>query len=204
MNLENRRFKVVIVGNPKIGKTSVLLTFSNGKYVNTIYPPPRLDELQQVKDIVVADFACRATLTLWDTSSQPEYDRLRPLAYPRTDIFLIAFSVVDPESFDSVRSKWLPELQLHDPNSTALRVLVGTRCDQRHDIATLDQLNSKNMQPISKNQATTLATEIGCDYVECSSTQYINIDELFSQAVTKLLIEQSKQRRTMSNNCLLL
>lgn len=47
------------------------------------------------------------TLGLFDTAGQEDYDRLRPLSYPQTDVFLICFSVVAPASFENVREKVL-------------------------------------------------------------------------------------------------
>jgi small GTP-binding protein len=45
------------------------------------------------------------SLGLWDTAGQEDYDRLRPLSYPSTDIFLICFSVMNPASFTNVKTK---------------------------------------------------------------------------------------------------
>ena len=73
-----------------------------------------------------AHFECDGipvTLSLWDTAGQEEYDRLRPLSYPQTDVFLLCFSVVAPASFNNVTSKWHPEIKHH--NSTAPIILVG-------------------------------------------------------------------------------
>ena len=47
-------------------------------------------------------------LGLWDTAGQEEYNKLRVLAYTHCDVFLIIFSVVDPDSFINARKKWLP------------------------------------------------------------------------------------------------
>ena len=44
-------------------------------------------------------------LGLWDTAGQEEYNRLRPLAYPNADVFLIIFSVVEPASFTNAVKK---------------------------------------------------------------------------------------------------
>lgn len=45
------------------------------------------------------------TLGLFDTAGQEDYDRLRPLSYPHTDVFLVCFSVVSPASFENVKEK---------------------------------------------------------------------------------------------------
>lgn len=45
------------------------------------------------------------TLGLFDTAGQEDYDRLRPLSYPQTDVFLVCFSVVSTSSFENVKEK---------------------------------------------------------------------------------------------------
>lgn len=45
------------------------------------------------------------SLGLWDTAGQEDYDRLRPLSYPQTDVFLVCFSLVSPASFENVKTK---------------------------------------------------------------------------------------------------
>ena len=44
-------------------------------------------------------------LALWDTAGQEEYDRLRPLSYPESDVILIVFSIDFPVSLANVQDK---------------------------------------------------------------------------------------------------
>lgn len=50
-----------------------------------------------------------------DTAGQPEYDRLRPMSYPQTDVFLVCFAISSADSFASILTKWKPELAHHAP-----------------------------------------------------------------------------------------
>lgn len=44
-------------------------------------------------------------LALWDTAGQEEYDRLRPLSYPESDVILIVFAIDFPPSMLNVQDK---------------------------------------------------------------------------------------------------
>jgi small GTP-binding protein len=47
-------------------------------------------------------------LALWDTAGQEEYDRLRPLSYPETDIIFVCFAIDCPNSLENVMDKVCP------------------------------------------------------------------------------------------------
>ncbi|KAJ1538550.1 GTP-binding protein Rho1, partial [Cladochytrium tenue] len=53
--------------------------------------------------VVVVDlgFDPRIELMMWDTTSNEEFERLRPLSYTDADVFIACFSVDDPSSLDS-------------------------------------------------------------------------------------------------------
>lgn len=139
------------------------------------------------------------SLGLWDTAGQEDYDRLRPLSYPQTDVFLICFSIVSPPSFDNVKAKvrarrrpptcpglthwqWYPEIDHHAPNIPI--ILVGTKLDLREDAATLDSLRQKRMEPVSYEQALVCAREIRAyKYLECSALTQRNLKSVFDEAI---------------------
>merc|ERR1719264_429025 len=89
-------------------------------------------------------------LNLFDTAGQEEYDRLRPLPYVDTDIFLLCFSVVNPTSLVNITEKWIPEINHHRPNTQYL--LVGTKTDLKDDQEIVNKLAQTQMAPVSMRE----------------------------------------------------
>ena len=87
--------KCVLVGDLTVGKTCLLESYKSGAYQEP-YPKMCIDNYSA--NLIVDER--QVNLGLWDTAAQADYDRLRPLAYPQTQVFLVCFSVVDPSSFD--------------------------------------------------------------------------------------------------------
>jgi hypothetical protein len=102
------QLKCVVVGDTQVGKTATLITYTTSIFP-AVYLPRTYDHFQ-------CTLTCRGAsvcLGLWDTVEGPDYhyDRLRVLSYPQTDVFLILFSLDQPESLQRVASKWVPEIK---------------------------------------------------------------------------------------------
>lgn len=82
-------------------------------------------------------------LGLWDTAGQEDYDRLRPLSYPQTDVFLLCFSVISTNSYNNVRDKWWPEVRHYCPDTPV--IVVGTKTDMRTDKQAMAELIKKGI-----------------------------------------------------------
>ena len=66
-------------------------------------------------------------LGLWDTAGQEDYDRLRPLSYPQTDVFLVAFSLISRPSCASTGLPFFPARRRLAAAAVARRLESGAR-----------------------------------------------------------------------------
>ncbi|OXV11708.1 hypothetical protein Egran_00531 [Elaphomyces granulatus] len=133
------------------------------------------------------------TLGLFDTAGQEDYDRLRPLSYPQTDVFLVCFSVTSPASFENVREKWFPEVHHHCPGVPCL--IVGTQTDLRDDLAVREKLSKQKMQPVRKEDGDRMAKELGAvKYVECSALTQYKLKDVFDEAIVAALEPAPKKK----------
>jgi len=191
-----RPIKCVVVGDGTVGKTCMLISYTTdsfpGEYVPTVF------------DNYSAPMVCDGvpvSLGLWDTAGQEDYDRLRPLSYPQTDVFLICFSVVSPSSLENVTSKWCPEIKHHCADAPIL--LIGTKIDLREDKETLQILAENGQAPIKREQGQKLANKIrAVKYLECSALTQRGLKQVFDEAVRAVLRPQPVRRR--QRKCVLL
>jgi cell division control protein 42 len=132
------------------------------------------------------------TLGLFDTAGQEDYDRLRPLSYPQTDVFLVCFSVTSPASFENVREKWFPEVHHHCPGVPCL--IVGTQTDLREDQSVRDKLAKQKMTPVRKEDGERMAKELGAvKYVECSALTQYKLKDVFDEVCLSTLMWNDKR-----------
>ncbi len=105
-----KSLKCVIVGDGAVGKTCLLITHAQGKFPSD-YVPTVFDNYNSIinKDDM------KVCLLLIDTAGQEDYDRLRPMSYPDTHVFIVCYSVDNMNSFHNVSTKWVPEIHEHCP-----------------------------------------------------------------------------------------
>lgn len=176
--------KCVVVGDGAVGKTCMLISYTEGKFPKE-YVPTVFDNYEAT--IIVEDKEVK--FSLWDTAGQEGYARIRTLSYPKTDIFLLCFSVVNHPSFVNVKDRWYAEIKHHCPNVPI--ILVGTKTDLREDEATLEELARQEKTPISAEEAESMVKEIGAlKYLECSALTREGLKYVFDQALTSVVYSQ--------------
>ena len=170
--------KVVAVGDGATDRTEVLISYvRNEEYVPTVFDNYSVNVMVDGRPI---------DLKLWDIAGQLDYDRLRPLSYPKTDVFLLFFSLVNPASFENVRAKWHPELRQHCPDVPI--VLVGTKLDLREDKETIEKLKDEKLAPITYPQGLAMAKDIGAvKFLECSALTTKGLKTVFDEVIRAVL-----------------
>ncbi|TNN64703.1 Rho-related GTP-binding protein RhoA-B [Liparis tanakae] len=117
-------------------------------------------------------------LALWDTAGQEDYDRLRPLSYPDTDVILMCFSIDSPDSLENIPEKWTPEVKHFCPNVPII------------------------LEPVKSEEGRDMAGRIAAfGYMECSAKTKDGVREVFEMATRAAL---QARRGKKSNKCVLL
>lgn len=192
-NGPRQRRKLVIVGTGGTGKTCLLMVYARN-YYPTEYIPTVFEnyvtEMHLEKKIV--------DLALWDTAGQEDYDRLRPLSYPDTDIAVICYSVDDRRSFEQVMSKWAPEVD-HFCEGVP-KLLVGLKADTRTAAMAASEESAKF---VSAEEGQELAYKIGAyRFIECSAKQRDNVDVVFETAVKAIWDREKRLNRNRRRQAL--
>ncbi|CAG0922420.1 unnamed protein product [Notodromas monacha] len=152
--------KITVVGDGNTGKTCMFDNFN--------------------ADVVVDD--TKHNITLWDTAGQEDYERLRPLSYPHTKVFLLCFAVNSRASFENIVHKWAPELKHHCKDAKI--VLVATKTDLR---PTDNNSAADPTEFVSSREGKKLKSRIhAARYVECSAKTRHGLQEVFQEAVRSL------------------
>src|SRR5688572_5058758 len=100
--------------------------------------------------MLIICFVCISSGKKNELIGQEDFDRLRPLSYQQTDVFLICFPVTSPVSFKNVEEKWYPEVHHHCPGVPFL--IVGTKIEKRDKPNVLEKLSRQNMKPVTFEQ----------------------------------------------------
>jgi Ras homolog gene family, member A len=183
------RRKLVIVGDGACGKTCLLIVFSKGTFPE-VYVPTVFENY--VSDVEVD--GRRVELALWDTAGQEDYDRLRPLSYPDSNVILICFAIDSPDSLDNVQEKWISEV-LHFCQGIPI-ILVGCKVDLRNDPKTIEDLRRTSQRPVTREEGEAVAQKIGAlKYLECSARTQQGVREVFENATRAALMVADKPKK---------
>eukprot|EP00055_Hartaetosiga_balthica_P000405 m.136471 g.136471 ORF g.136471 m.136471 type:complete len:194 (-) comp10684_c0_seq1:229-810(-) len=186
MSEESFSRKLVCIGDGTCGKTCLLVSYAHGSFPEKHVPTVFENYVANVTRPMG-----KVELALWDTAGQEDYAHIRPLSYDAAHVFLICFAVDNPDSFDNISTKWIPEMKLYSPKTPY--VIVGCKGDLRKDEVRTKELKSVGQNFVAEDDAEALASKCGSEgYMECSAKLNDGVADVFNWAADLSLMVQPK------------
>ena len=165
---ENASYKVLFLGDPGVGKSSLVLRGTTKKY-NSLYQPTvgfdLLNHIVKINDKVIK-------LQIWDTCGQEEFSMCNQSLFKNATIAIMVYSVISKNTFDNIK-KWVSRVKNLSKENTIF-FLVGNKSDldTQREITFLEgkEYGIKNFQ----------------FFIETSSKSEYNVDILFKELVIYL------------------
>ena len=173
---EEIKYKLIVIGDENVGKTSILKRFKNNLFSPEYEPTVGLD-FQSIP-ILIDDQS--VTLLLYDTAGQEKFKSLIPLYTNEANIILLIYDISNKDSFDNI-GKWFDSLN-NINKEEVIFALVGNKSD-------LD-FNRK----VSKEEAESYANEHHYVFQEVSAMSGEGIQELFMNKLIDQIRTQFIQR----------
>lgn len=120
-------FKVVLLGEGRVGKTSLLLRYVNNIFSDT--QPATIQASYLTKRITIDGTSVQ--LAVWDTAGQERFHALGPIYYRDADAALLVYDITDMDSFTRVKN-WVKELRKMAGKDIVL-VLAGNKVDMERN-----------------------------------------------------------------------
>ncbi|NVM01673.1 MAG: GTP-binding protein [Candidatus Helarchaeota archaeon] len=163
-------FKVVIVGEPRVGKTSLVVKFAKGRFESVYRPTLGVDV---IKHSYQYNSNINLIFTAWDISGQASFKKLRRSYYPNTEGFFVIYDTTHLESFERVND-WVEEIKQYGTRNSIF-ILVGNKID----------LESERV--VSKEKGERKAKELGVFFYETSAKSGRNVNDLFYYLGEKII-----------------
>jgi small GTP-binding protein len=168
-------FKIVILGNAAVGKTSLINQFVEGAFEEDYKPTLGANIIRKDVDIDGEDAQTKIRLIMWDLAGQEKYSVIRSMYFQGCEGALLVYDVTRYNTFDSIKSKWLRDFKKYI-RKKGVYLLIGNKTD----------LSDQRVVPTEKGKD--LAENIQAShFIETSAKLGENIEEAFLLLVKQIL-----------------
>lgn len=182
-------FKLVIIGDPAVGKTSIRRKYlgetTNKEYIYTIGADFATKRLKISKDLSVQ-------YQIFDLAGQQKFDKVRATFYSGVQAAILVYDITDNNTLRNI-PKWIRETKKNNDGTLETFVLVGNKIDLKDKKKSNDVLLKKIQQELSKEMGHNIL------HITTSALTGENIDSLFKKLTYELLVAYSKDSPTIAN-----
>ncbi len=165
-------FKIVLLGDASVGKTSLINQYVEGRFATDYRPSIGVGF--EFKDIFFEKVQAKVRVVIWDIAGQPKYDSQRNTYFSGCQGALIVYDITNASSFDNVRKKWVKDMKTYGKPDAAY-ILIGNKSDL------------VETRVISKEQGERLAGEVNVtSFIETSAKNGNNVEHAFLSLINKI------------------
>lgn len=167
-------FKLLLIGNSAIGKSSLLLRFSDNIFNESFLPTIGVDFKIRTFDLS----SKTVKLQIWDTAGQERFKTITSSYYKGAHGIILVYDITDKQSFKDVEN-WLSEVEKY-ANETVVKLLVGNKCDL------------ESQRQVTFEQGKEFADSLGVKFIETSAKNSINVEKAFFTLAEEIKSKVSK------------
>ena len=171
-------FKLAILGNSAVGKTSLINQYIHKKFEQDYHPSLGVNIV--IKEMIVEEKNAFVKMILWDIAGQEKYDLSRKAFYQGCVGALFVYDVTRPVTFKDVKSKWLKDLKEFG-NKNAAYLLIGNK----------NELTEEKI--VSTEDGEKLAKKMkASEFIETSAKHGGNVEKAFKTLVLSVISNRAK------------
>nr|XP_054589027.1 ras-related protein Rab-3B isoform X1 [Nothobranchius furzeri]XP_054589028.1 ras-related protein Rab-3B isoform X1 [Nothobranchius furzeri] len=169
-------FKLLIIGNSSVGKTSFLFRYADDSFSNSFVSTVGIDF--KVKTVYRNDK--RIKMQIWDTAGQERYRTITTAYYRGAMGFILMYDITNEESFNAVQDCRATQIKTYSWDNAQV-IMVGNKCD----------MDQERVVPHEKGKH--LADQLGFEYYEASAKENINVRQVFERLVDIICVKMSER-----------
>ena len=168
----NYLVKLLMLGDSGVGKSCLMMRFSDGKFPLDIIGTAGID----CKEKVITADGENIKVQIWDTAGQERYSTLTESYYKKAFGILLVYDTTDPKSFSNVDA-WMKSIK-EKANSIVEIVVVGNKIDLVHE------------KKVPTEVAMKFADTYGVPLIEASAKDGTNVEKAFLTLTERIFNNQ--------------
>nr|GMD32144.1 ras-related protein RABC2a-like [Ipomoea batatas] len=165
-------FKILLIGDSSVGKSSLLLSFISHPYFSH-HLSPTIGVDFKIRLLNVGDK--RVKFTIWDTAGQERFGTLISSYYRGAHGIILVYDVTRPETFANLTKIWAKEIERYCTNQDCIKILVANKVDRDDE------------RVVATSEGMAFAREHKCIFYECSAKTSLNVQQCFQELTLKIL-----------------
>ncbi|KAH9961965.1 ras-domain-containing protein [Russula dissimulans] len=163
--------KLLLIGNSSVGKSSLLLRFSDKQWLPEDEASATIGVDFRVHRMEVQ--GRKVKLSIWDTAGQERFRTITASYYRGAQGVILVYDVSSRESFEAL-PRWLEELENYVPPEV-VKIVVGNKLDKEYS------------RQVPTEEGAAFAARTGCLFVEASAKTAVGVSETFSDVVARII-----------------